>query len=63
MKIKLFGLLLLAAALFVFTRGEWNFGYMLAGVALAFPAALLLTPLRSRPILNLKRRKIKTTLA
>lgn len=61
MKIKLIGLLLLAAALFVFTRGDWNFAYMSAGIALAFPAALLLTPRRNRPQI-LRRKKIPVTI-
>ena len=55
MKIKLIGILLLVAACFVFTWGDWDFACMIAGVALAFPAALLLTPRRNRP--QIMRRK------
>lgn len=57
MRIKLVGVLFLAAALFVCTRGDWNVAYMTAGVALAFPAALLLTPRRIRPPM-LRRKRI-----
>lgn len=51
MRIKLLGFFFLVAGLFLFTRGaDWEMGYMLAGVAVAFPGLLLLSPLRARPL-------------
>ena len=52
MKVKLAGILLLVAAGFVFSQSDWNWAYLMGGAALAFPAALLLTPLRHRRYLK-----------
>ena len=54
MRVKLVGIILLLVALFGITRGSSHIGFMIGGGILILPAALLLSPRRTRKVDTLR---------